>query len=93
LKSGLTSAVLSLSGKIDTSIHLFKEHPSVCIIKENKLITEDLNFKPVSSDFVSKQINKLNVKKAFDKSIKIAAIYLFSSKAFFQSSIIFSKAV
>jgi hypothetical protein len=31
--------------------------------------------------------------KAFDKSIKIAAIYLFSSKAFFQSSIIFSKAV
>jgi hypothetical protein len=28
-----------------------------------------------------------------DKSIKIAAIYLFSSKAFFQSSIIFSKAV
>jgi hypothetical protein len=35
-------------------------------IKENKLITDDLNFKPVSSDFVSKQINKLNVKKATD---------------------------
>jgi hypothetical protein len=33
------------------------------MIKENKLITDDLNFKPVSSDFVSKQINKLNVKK------------------------------
>jgi hypothetical protein len=46
---------LSLSGKIDTSIHL---------IKENKLITDDLNFKPVSSNFVSKQINKLNIKKA-----------------------------
>jgi hypothetical protein len=28
------------------------------------LITDDLNFKPVSSDFVSKQINKLNIKKA-----------------------------
>jgi hypothetical protein len=36
------------------------------MIKENKLITDDLNFKPVSSDFVSKQINKLNVKKATD---------------------------
>jgi hypothetical protein len=34
------------------------------MIKENKLITDDLNFKPVSSDFVSKQINKLNIKKA-----------------------------
>ena len=32
--------------------------------KENKLITDDLNFKPVSSNFVSKQINKLNIKKA-----------------------------
>jgi hypothetical protein len=34
------------------------------IVNENKLITDDLNFKPVSSDFVSKQINKLNIKKA-----------------------------
>jgi hypothetical protein len=34
------------------------------MIKENKLITDDLNFKPVSSDLVSKQINKLNIKKA-----------------------------
>jgi hypothetical protein len=34
------------------------------MIKENKLITDDLNFKPVSSNFVSKQINKLNIKKA-----------------------------
>ena len=34
------------------------------MIKENKLITDDLYFKPVSSDFVSKQINKLNIKKA-----------------------------
>ena len=28
------------------------------------MITDDLNFKPVSSDFLSKQINKLNIKKA-----------------------------
>ena len=34
------------------------------MIKENKVITDDLNFKPVSSDFLSKQINKLNIKKA-----------------------------
>jgi hypothetical protein len=34
------------------------------MIKENKLITDDLNIKLVSSDFVSKQINKLNIKKA-----------------------------
>ena len=36
----------------------------MCMIKENKVITDDLNFKPVSSDFLSKQINKLNIKKA-----------------------------
>ena len=48
----------------NTNVIVNKEHPSVCMIKENKLITYDLNFKPVSSNFVSKQINKLNIKKA-----------------------------
>ena len=48
----------------NTNVIVNKEHPSVCMIKENKLITDDLNFKPVSSNFVSKQINKLNIKKA-----------------------------
>ena len=48
----------------NTNVIVNKEHPRVCMIKENKLITDDLTFKPVSSDFVSKQINKLNIKKA-----------------------------
>jgi DUF438 domain-containing protein len=38
----------------NTNVIVNKEHPSVCMIKENKLITDDLNFKPVSSDFVSR---------------------------------------
>ena len=46
----------------NTNVIVNKKHPSVCMIKENKLITDDLNFKPVSSNFVSKQINKLNIK-------------------------------
>ena len=47
-------------------MYLFVLHVNRCAIgtKENKLITDDLNFKPVSSDLVSKQINKLNIKKA-----------------------------
>jgi hypothetical protein len=48
----------------NTIVIVNKEHHSVCMIKENKLITDDLNVKPVSSDFVNKQINKLNIKKA-----------------------------
>jgi hypothetical protein len=34
------------------------------IFPENKLITDDINFKPVSSNFVCMQINKLIIKKA-----------------------------
>jgi hypothetical protein len=29
----------------NTNVIVNKEHPSVCMIKENKLITDDLNFK------------------------------------------------
>ena len=44
-------------------------HPSICKIKD-KGITNDCNsnselfFKPVSDEFVEKQINKINIKKA-----------------------------
>jgi hypothetical protein len=43
----------------DKSIKINKEHPSVMKISENNTINNELNFK-----HVSKQINKLNVKKA-----------------------------
>ena len=42
-------------------------HPSICKIKD-RCITNDCNselfFKPVSDEFVEKQINKINIKKA-----------------------------
>jgi hypothetical protein len=48
----------------DKSIKINKEHPSVMEISENNTINNELNFKHVSEEFVTKQINKLNVKKA-----------------------------
>ena len=47
----------------DKSIKINKEHPSVMKISENNTINNELNFKHVSEEFVTKQINKLNVKK------------------------------
>ena len=42
-------------------------HPSICKIKD-RCITNDCNselfFKPVSDEFVEKQINNINIKKA-----------------------------
>jgi hypothetical protein len=79
----------------NTNVIVNKEHPSVCMIKENTVITDDLNFKPLSSDFLSKQINKLNIKKArgYDGiSPKILKLYM-PCIVELQSSIIFSKAV
>ena len=48
----------------DKSIKINKEHPSVMKISKNNTINNELNFKNVSEEFVTKQINKLNVKKA-----------------------------
>ena len=48
----------------DKSIKINKEHASVMKISENNTINNELNFKHVSEEFVTKQINKLNVKKA-----------------------------
>ena len=41
-----------------------EKHPSVCAIKDNMNIHEELTFKPVSTNFVQKQINSISVKKA-----------------------------
>ena len=48
----------------DKSIKIDKEHPSVMKISENNTINNELNFKHVFEEFVTKQIHKLNVKKA-----------------------------
>lgn len=52
-------------GSIDTVID--EHHPSIKIIKENKPEKEELNFSPVDPEFVKKQINKINIKKATGK--------------------------
>ena len=39
-------------------------HPSIVNIQENLTVQSKLNFKPVDEEFVSKQIGRLNVKKA-----------------------------
>jgi hypothetical protein len=62
-----------------------KEHPSVCMIKENKLTTDDLNFKPVSSNFVSKQINKLNINNMISLLSIIFPVYF---RSIFQKIIV-----
>ena len=41
-----------------------EEHPSIKIIKENKKEIPKLIFHEIENDFVSKQINKANSKKA-----------------------------
>jgi uncharacterized protein YmfQ (DUF2313 family) len=41
----------------DKSIKIDKEHPSVMKISENNTINNELNFKHVSEEFVTKQIN------------------------------------
>jgi hypothetical protein len=50
---------------LEISIKINKEHPSVMEISENNTINNELNFKHVSEEFVTKQINKLNVKKSY----------------------------
>jgi hypothetical protein len=118
LNSGTTWASINFSGKMEL---VAEEHPSITIIKENKKEIPKLIFHEIENDFVSKQINKANSKKAtgrdgisakllkfakpfinslwgrqskaFDKSMSMAATNLFSSRAFFQSSIIFRRAV
>jgi hypothetical protein len=42
----------------DKSIKINKEHPSVMKISENNTINNELNFKHVSEEFVTKQVNK-----------------------------------
>lgn len=48
----------------DQNIKIDKSHPSIQKINENKMSDEELNFHPVTDEFVNKQINKLNIKKA-----------------------------
>ena len=48
----------------ENSIPINNEHPSIVNIQENLTVQSELNFKPVDEEFVSKQIGRLNVKKA-----------------------------
>jgi hypothetical protein len=46
---------------------LIQSHPSIKVIEENKTEIKDLCFNAVDSDFVAKQIDKINIKKATGK--------------------------
>ena len=48
----------------NNSIPVNEEHPSIVKIKENNDAAPDFNFQPVDQSFISKQIDKLNNKKA-----------------------------
>ena len=48
----------------ETSIPINDEHPSLMKIKENLTVQSDFHFKPVDEEFINKQIDRLNVKKA-----------------------------
>jgi hypothetical protein len=46
------------------NINIDKSHPSIIKIEENKTDDTELSFKPVTEEYVNKQISKLNIKKA-----------------------------
>ena len=48
----------------DKNIKIDKIHPSINKIETNRTNKDKLLFKPINEDFVTKQINKLNIKKA-----------------------------
>ena len=48
----------------DKNIKIEKTHPSINKIETNRTNKDKLFFKPINEDFVTKQINKLNIKKA-----------------------------
>ena len=48
----------------DKNIKIDKTHPSINKIETNRTNKDKLFFKPINEDFVTKQINKLNIKKA-----------------------------
>ena len=48
----------------DENINIDKSHPSIINIVENKTDDTELSFRPVTEEYVNKQISKLNIKKA-----------------------------
>ena len=48
----------------DKNIKIDKTHPSINKIETNRTNKDKLFFKPINENFVTKQINKLNIKKA-----------------------------
>ena len=48
----------------DKNIKIDKFHPSINKIETNRTNKDKLFFKPINEDSVTKQINKLNIKKA-----------------------------
>ena len=48
----------------DKNIKIDKTHPSINKIETNRTNKDKLFFKPINEDFVTKQINKLNIQKA-----------------------------
>ena len=48
----------------ENSIPVNSQHPSITKIHENNITHSILDFKPIEENFISKQINKLSLKKA-----------------------------
>jgi hypothetical protein len=74
----------------NTNVIVNKEHPSVCMIKENKLITDDLNFKPVSSDLKHLLVFSSDICRPFSVETISESIFLCSHQIYvglFQLSI------
>ena len=46
------------------SIPVNSQHPSITKIQENNITHSIFDFKPIEENFISKQINKLSLKKA-----------------------------
>ena len=59
----------------DENINIDKSHPSIIKIEENKTDDTELSFRPVTEEYVNKQISKLNI-------IKIQGMTLYHQKSY-----------
>ena len=68
----------------ENSIPVNSQHPSITKIQEHNITHSILDFKPIEESFISKQINKLSLKKATGHDGISAKILKFSKPVVLQ---------
>ena len=68
----------------ENSISVNSQHPSITKIQKNNITHSIIDFKPIEENFISKQINKLSLKKATGHDGISAKILKFAKPAVLQ---------